>query len=291
MDNLNMQAFSRSTGIRLRMPGRFRNVLRPNRTHRFLATAILLFVGGAGLCEAATNYVMANAVSFPSGSVLENIAKFPAGPSECGAVTLTASPEITLGTVTYEFLFWNIDATAYTAQTVKFNPLCDSASSATAWYLPLSGEPCPPGKICDGVATWAFSLNKNEVIAGATPIATVTPASDWTGPPATSVSTTGSSPVTITALAEIGGFGLFKRWQELPDSPVKGNAFTVGANGSVEAVAFFGFPDPDPCQVYRNELAGGCSDIAPLACSALIKSWSAQLKACETEYGELPPTP
>jgi hypothetical protein len=291
MDNLNMQAFSRSTGVRLRMPGRLRTALGRNRTHRLLVTAILLFVTGAGLCEAATNYVMANAVSFPTGAVLENIAKFPAGPSECGAVTLTASPEITLGTVTYEFLFWNIDATAYTAQTVKFNPLCGSASSATAWYLPLSGGPCPAGEICDGVATWAFSLNKNEVIPGATPIATVTPAADWAGPPATSVSTTGSSPVTITAVAEIGGFGFFKRWQELPGSKVSGNAFTVGANSFVEAVAFFGFPDPDPCQVYRNELAGGCSDIAPSACSALVKSWSAQLKACETEYGELPPTP
>jgi hypothetical protein len=292
MDNLNLQAFSRSTGILLRMPGRFRTVLTSNRNHRFLATAILLFAAGAGLCEAATNYVMANAVSFPSGSVLENIAKFPAGPSECGAVTLTASPEITLGTVTYEFLFWNIDATAYTAQTVKFNPLCDAPSSATAWYLPLSGgPPCPTGDICDGVATWAFSLNKNEVIPGVTPIASVTPAADWAGPPATSVSTTGSSPVTITAVAEIGGYGLFKHWQELPGSPLKGNAFTVAANGSAEAVAFFGFPDPDPCQVYRNEIAGGCSDIAPKACSALIKYWNAQLKVCETEYGELPPTP
>jgi hypothetical protein len=43
--------------------------------------------------------------------------------------------------------------------------------------------------------------------------------------------------------------------------------------------------------VYRNEIAGGCSDIAPSACSTLLKFWNAQLKACETEYGELPPTP
>lgn len=161
MDNLNLRAFCRSTGMLLRMPGRFRTVLTSSRNHRLLATAVLLFAAGAGLCEAATNYVMANAVSFPSGSVLENIAKFPAGPSECGAVTLTASPEITLGTVTYEFLFWNIDfwnidATAYTAQTVKFNPLCDAPSSATAWYLPLSGgPPCPTGEICDDGRTAA----------------------------------------------------------------------------------------------------------------------------------------
>ena len=247
-----------------------------------LATAGVLLTGAIGICEAKS--VVVSAQTFPGGTVLYTPEINPVDATSCGKQTVAAAPEIIVKGVTYQFLFWNINAKAYATASVTFQPVCGSANSASAWYWPIctATVDCPgPAPTTDSVV--AFSLNDNKVISGTTPIESAM-GGDWK--PGSTVVT---PPAKIEALADIGGYGLFTSWEVLP-KPVLTTSrdLTLEIPGEV-AVAFYGFPDPDPCQPIRNEIAGGCSDApSATACSALLKELHAQLTTCEKAYGELP---
>jgi hypothetical protein len=253
-----------------------------NRSYvSFIAAAFLLFAGAA-LCRAETTMTL-NYKAFPTNADLLSVGTF----HPVGSVKLTAPENFYGKGVTYTFLFWDVDGKSDVHRNLSFTPPTDSAVVATAWFLAESGGPCPPPDVCSGVTTWAFSLNRDKVIAK-TPIASVTPSKAWTGPPSTSVSTTGG-PVVIAAKPDITGFGNFKSWIELPSTPVAGADVKVGANGSALAVAFFGFPEPDPCQSLRNQVANFssfCDTENGKNCGVLFRELQAQLKACEQKNGE-----
>jgi hypothetical protein len=108
---------------------------------------------------------------------------------------------------TYEFMFWNVDATPYATEEVNFETLCTSASTATAWFVE-KGSGSGPSQI----DTWAFSLNQNGVIPNQTPIQSVTNGT-WAGGSSTVVFTTGTLPGTITAMPKIPPYGRFTDWE------------------------------------------------------------------------------
>ena len=230
---------------------------------------------------------------FPTGdpvpdTALETIA-LKGGASD----TLEAPYELTDASTSYVFLFWNVDASATpmhetggtpdAEQKVTFKaPSDDSAFAATAWYLETGGGGGTGGSV------WAFSLNKDEVVANS-PIASISPASAKTGP--NSFSTT-SSPdtVEVTAPGLIGGDGLFKQWLQFEgDARVKGELLTVPEGGATAAIAFYGIPVPDPCATLREELASlSPADFPNIkAYEAAVRAMAGEVRACEEKYGEI----
>ena len=251
------------------------------RSLSLLAAAILVLAASAAVCEAQVNNLTVNSLSFPSGEVLpEGIKNVVVPEGGCGVATVTADPTfVGADGVPYEFVFWNIDATPYTTLEVSFKTLCTSASTATAWFLPTgSGSGAPQ------VDTWAFSLNHNGVIPSTTPIQSVTNGT-WSGGSSTVVYTTGTAAVTITAKPKISGYGRFTGWEKIaiPPPPVAtGSAFTVPADSSAWAIAFYGIPVPDPCEPLRAELESCLEDLSGKACLPIGKA----LSTCESYYGE-----
>jgi hypothetical protein len=96
----------------------------------------------------------------------------------------------------------------------------------------------------------------------------------------------------VQLLPKIAGYGLFLSWQGLPNGPVTTNPeVTATPNEPFSEVVFYGWPVPDPCQGLRNKMAAdaqACSadGLSTKACITLLKQDSAQLSACEAEYGE-----
>jgi hypothetical protein len=240
----------------------------------FLIT-ILVAMAGADLCQAAST-VTISAKVFPSNAVLFSVGPF----STTGSIPLKA--EMIAG---YEFLFWNLNASLQTNPDPSYPPPADSTVFATAWYVAVGGGPCtkPP---CTGVTTWAFSLNSDKIIPN-TPIASVTPSTAWSGPPSTTVSTTAGS-VVITAQPEIVPYGKFSSWLELPATSQKGENLAVAANGAVDAIAFYGFPEPNPCEALCQPVY--CiPDLPPAVCQELRKVSALKCSLCLSQYGEGPP--
>ena len=82
----------------------------------------------------------------------------------------------------------------------------------------------PDPKFWEAPPSWSHHANNGSQLQ--------TPSGAWAGTPFTSVSTpASSSPVEITALAKIGGYGLFTSWLQLGDGTVKKDVLTVAANG------------------------------------------------------------
>jgi hypothetical protein len=218
---------------------------------------------------------------FPDGTVLQDLGSIPV--TGGGSVTLSAFPTITLSGVTYGFLFWDTEASVSSDASVTFHaPGSDFA--ADAWYIAEGGGPGGTG-----VGAYAFSRNEHKVIPG-TPIGSVTPAGAWSGPPSTSVSTTTSpNPVQITALAEIAPYGLFLKWLQFGNGTASGSVLTVPSGGASTAIAFFGIPDPDPCQPIRDQLENlSPADFPTLAAyQAALRALAKELLACEKKYGEI----
>jgi hypothetical protein len=206
----------------------------------------------------------------------------PAG----GAVSVTAPAQVfgQGAAPGFTFEFWNADAAKYITPTATFSaPTDNSDFSASAWYFEDVGGPAPL------VTTYAFSLNKNQVLAGKTPIASVTPAAAWTGPPSTTVPTT-TSAVAITAATVIGGFGRFASWIQVGKGTIAGRTLNVPLMGGSQAIAFYGVPVPDPCAALRSEL----SNLSPADFptiqdfEAALRKLTQQVISCEQAYGELP---
>jgi hypothetical protein len=245
------------------------------------AAAAALLLWNSAVCAASS--VVVTALSLDDGSTLYTPESNPVAGSGCPGQSVEAAPEIIVKGATYEFLFWNINATVSTSAKVSFQPICGAANAASAWYWKIcteSSQCSGPAPLTDNVL--AFSLNYNEVISGSTPIESSI-GGDWA--PGSSTIT---PPASIEARPKIPGYGLFKGWQVLPGPLTTGTLLNLsGPPGGATVLGFYGFPDPDPCQPIRNEIAGGCSDLpSPAACAAYMKGLHAQLNACETAYGE-----
>ena len=249
-----------------------------------LAAALVLF-GSAGLCQASSE-VTVTAQNLWNSQVIYTLETNPVASSGCGQQSVTAPSaieKVTLsGTVTYAFLFWDVNAQLHTNPTVKFQPVCGAANSAIAVYWPTGGgcAGCPPPTV-DSVV--AYSLNDAKIITGVTPIASAS--SGWTAG-----SNSVTPPSTIEAVAELPPYGKFKAWDVLGTPYETSSSLSLTAPGEV-VMAFYGFPDPDPCQTWRNEAAnagGYCAGdgLSPKACEAYIKYLNAELTACEKTYGE-----
>jgi hypothetical protein len=229
---------------------------------------------------------------FPSGTVVQNQGSYNVtSNSENQMSTLNSFSQLVNGkTCTYSFIFWDANGAIITDPTV--NVVAPSSDFAVdAWYL----ESCGNGNGGSGVATWAFSQDQHEVISD-TPIGSVNVSDAWTGPPSTTVKTDmSSSPVQITALGEIAGYGSFTLWFQLGGGTVDRNVLTVQANGSCEAIAFF-FNKPDPCQELKISL---WQLVAIVNRNPLSSVWRAEyqkvltaLWACEKANGQpLTPSP
>jgi hypothetical protein len=246
--------------------------------------AALLLLGGAGLCQAAS-VVTVTAQNLWNSQVIYTLETNPIPSSGCGEQTVTAPSVIEqttkAGTVAYGFLFWNVNAQLHTNPTVKFQPVCGESNSAIAVYWPTGGcAGCPPPTV-DGVV--AYSLNDAKIITGVTPIASAS--SGWTAG-----STSVTPPSTIEARAELPPYGKFKAWDVLGAPYTTASSLSLTAPGAI-VVAFYGFPDPDPCQSLRNELATAGEScvgdgLSAKACEAYIKYLNSELAACERSYGE-----
>jgi hypothetical protein len=247
-------------------------------------SAALLLLGSAGLCQASSE-VTVTAQNLWNSQVIYTLETNPITSSGCGEQTVTAPSAIEqttgAGTVVYGFLFWDVNAQLHTNRTVKFQPACGEANSAIAVYWPTGGcAGCPPPTV-DSVV--AYSLNDAKIITGVTPIASAS--SGWTAG-----SNSVTPPSTIEAAAELPPYGKFKAWDVLGAPYSTTSSLSLTAAGEV-VMAFYGFPDPDPCQSLRNEAANAgeyCAGdgLTPKACEAYIKYLNGELTACEKTYGE-----
>lgn len=217
---------------------------------------------------------------FPDGTVLQDMGTIPVSSGK--SVSLSAFSTFTLGSATYGFLFWDAEVSIDPDASVTFTaPASDFA--VDAWYQ-LQG----PGN-GTGVSAVAFSRNGHKTISGVTPVSSVSPSGDWSGPPSTSVSTTASpGPVSIKALAKLPPYGLFLKWLQFGDGSIKADVLTVPYKGASEAIAFFGVPEPDPCQTIRTQLENlSPADFpTPAAYKAAAEALGKSLLACEETYGE-----
>jgi hypothetical protein len=219
---------------------------------------------------------------FPDGTVLQDMGTIPV--TSGASVSLSAFPAFTEKAVTYGFLFWDTEVSVSSDSSVTFTaPGTDFA--VDAWYVEEGG-----GGGGTGVTTWAFSRNQHQVIPG-TPISSVNISGAWSGPPSTTVSTTTSTrPVEITAVAKIVPYGLFLKWLQFGNGSISAAVLTVPASGAAWAVAFFGIPEPDPCQTFRDQMASlSPGDFpTPAAYQAALRALAKELLACEEKYGEGP---
>jgi len=229
---------------------------------------------------------------FPSGTVLRKIGTVTA--SKKKKEDLNAPLRFKKGKHTYDFLFWDENASLHKDRHLTFTTPDDNSSFAVdAWYVK---EGSNGGT---GVTTYAFSLNHHKTVPDTTPIASVNCPGAWAGAPSTKVSTTVcTTPVKIRALDnsiadKTTGYGLFNSWLQFctKGSTVSGKVLKVPAKGGGFAIAFYGIPVPDPCQIFRDRIAAGCAELPPKECQKLIAALNKQLKACEGEYGETPLPP
>lgn len=187
----------------------------------------------------------------------------------------------------YGFLFWHVIRQLEGTHAVSFPaPADESSFFATAWYQKLAAPcvGCPP--VPPLVTTVAFSSDRDEVIAD-TPIAAVTPAGAWPGPPSTVVSMTSATPASITAKLLIEGSGEFVSWLAF-GGLASGAVLTVPAQTSSLAIALFATPSPDPCallRAQRDNLNPG-DFRTPDEFRRALAAANARLHDCERAHGE-----
>jgi hypothetical protein len=261
---------------------------RIGRCKAALATASLL-LAGAGLCQ-ASSVVTVTAQNLWDSSVIYTLETNPVATSGCGDQTVSAPAQIAKTTVvdgspvtvTYGFLFWDVNARLHTNPTVKFQPICGSANSVVAVYWPLGGGGTPG--TTDAVL--AYSLPDHKIVPGS-PIASAS--SGWTAG-----STSVTTPSTIEALPKLPPYGEFKAWDIL-GQPYSSSSSLALTEPDEVVLAFYGFPDPDPCQTLRNEIATDsyCTGdgVSASSCAKLLMALDKELEACEVEYGEALPLP
>lgn len=188
----------------------------------------------------------------------------------------------------YTFLFWHVPRAITTSSVVDFTVPGDASFYATAWYRPIVLCPgCPPGS--PAVTTVAFSNDHDDVIAD-TPIAAVSVPGAWAGPPSTSVSTAGATPVAITAQRLIAGSGEFVSWLSLNGFTASGSTLTEPAHASDIALALFATPSPDPCEGLRlvRDNLDPSDFLTRDAYWRALKAANAAVRSCERAHGEPP---
>ncbi len=232
-----------------------------------LAAAAVLLAPAAAQAKSTATVVLGSRV-FTSGTAVPGGLAGSIPVSGGASITLRApaylyqpaTPPATGGTV-YEFIFWDVNSILVTTAKAKIaTPAGGGVVGAVAWYLPVCAVgPCG-GSGPTAVATWAFSLTADKVLAG-TPIASVTPASAWTSP-GTSVST--ATAVDIAAAFCFGtctttSWTTFSSWFAFGGAgsvTITGGDLKVAAGASPYAIAFYRHgsyhPIPTPCPGYPS---------------------------------------
>lgn len=137
-------------------------------------------------------------------------------------------------TAEYVFEFWDIDGQTYfTPDASPPGPVPSEPFAATAWYFGGGG------KFVEEVFTYAFSLDKNGLMTGQTPIGSVNGA-PWTSQ-STEVPTNASKEV-IIAKPMIAGFGNFVSWFQVGGAAISGSTLTAPKGSDIHAVAFYKLP-------------------------------------------------
>jgi hypothetical protein len=203
-----------------------------------LVAAFLLLLGGAGLCEAENTLVVTlqslPSGYFPTGTKLLTPEVSPIQESSACSTEKTdvKAPQYLIipTTVTelgaagsrtvlvyYEFVFWNINGSAYSTERVSFNPNCGTANTATAWYRvicdpnPLPCNKCGGGG--DAATVFAFSLSDDKPIIGVSPIESVS-GGTWSGDPSTTVVfPTPTSTPRVDLWSSLSAYGSFVAYQ------------------------------------------------------------------------------
>jgi hypothetical protein len=225
---------------------------------------------------------------FPTRTPIPNTSSGSIGVGLGTLVTLDAPPQVIAlnpgnPDTKYDFLFWDANKVLVATSVVTFTtPSDDSIFVATAWYTAEGG-----GNGSPAVTTYAFSRDRDEVIAD-TPIDSVAPSAAWPGPPSTVVSTTTTAdPVTITAKSLIDGSGEFASWLAFGGN-ASGETLTVKAQTSALGIAVFGVPQPDPCaqlRLERDSIEPGDFP-TPEAFRRALAAANARLHQCERQHGE-----
>ena len=188
----------------------------------------------------------------------------------------------------YNFLFWHVPRLLATSPSMTITaPTSGSSFRVTAWYQIVVCPTCPGGE--PQVTTVTISDEQDAVI-GDTPIASVNPSEEWTGPPATVVATTAATPTVITARPLIDGAGEFVSWLSFRNAPISGRTLTEASRTSDLALALFAFPSPDPCadlRLARDNLDPGDFPTLDAYHKALAKA-IAMVRTCEKAHGEPP---
>lgn len=130
----------------------------------------------------------------------------------------------------YAFLFWNVKGAITPTQTVTIPNVGDDDFSATAWYVPTGGG----GNGGPSLTTFAFDIDLDTVLSD-TPIQSVTPAGQWAGGNATTVTTTNVA-VVVNAKDAMGSKP-FVSWTMLGSGTPAGDLLNVPLNGGGWAIA------------------------------------------------------
>jgi hypothetical protein len=197
--------------------------------------------------------VTINFLQFPSGLPVPGLPSlsipFTPSPGHGNATADKSVPGVVPNT-SWTFEFWDVNGALVTSLTAPL-PQPDADYMASAWYV-FGG---PGGHPVPHVVTSVFALDQHKVLAGKTPIASVSVAGAWSGPPSNTVATDkgNGAPVTIGAADPLSGAGKFVSWLS-PGATVAQNpltALTAPFDSDIEvAIAFY----TDPCTKIEKEI-------------------------------------
>jgi hypothetical protein len=244
-----------------------------NKIGMLVAVYLLAMVAGLGVANAGE--VTVKFKTFPDGPTLDkNVIS-----SGCDTATADTFPD-------YEFLFWDNQGSIVWTKKVD---ICVGSgdTTATAWYLPIGGGPCPDTGCY--MSTFAFSMDHDEVLTDGTPIALVSPNSPvvWTSG-SQSVLTAGG-PENLSAFSALAfpshKAEPFRYWQQLGTSieTPPGIVYEAAQNSTAIVIAFYG---PDPCAAIEAELQSCMDGDGPhgkLNCAPIGK----ELALCQKENREV----
>jgi hypothetical protein len=136
----------------------------------------------------------------------------------------------------YSRVFWNAAGSIKSGGSV--NVTIQGNTVVTCWYQ----HGCSPGGGGNAITTFAFDVAQNSVMAGVTPIGSVTPGGLWTSP-ATSV-TPSNQIITIDAKDTIGSIP-FSKWMAFGSGSPAGDDVIIPAGGGGFYIAFYMVPKND----------------------------------------------
>ncbi len=136
----------------------------------------------------------------------------------------------------YTRLFWNAAGAIGSAASV--NVTVKGSTTVTCWYQ----HGCSPGGGGTTITTYAFDVDANAVMAGVTPIGSVTPGGLWNSP-STTVTVSNSATIAIDAKDSIGAEP-FTKWMVFGSGSPSGDDVVIPPGGGGFYIAFYQVPKP-----------------------------------------------